>query len=155
MKSLQKQKEGNNVFVWENLFYTHSISSSFFMETSYFLAQTLAICYITVGIGLFVSREYYRKELPKLLDNPGFILLGWYMALIIGLLMLYVHNTWYMDWTTLVTLVGWIAVIKGIWLIAFPQSMMQWKKMVQPKNLTLIASIVTALGLLFGYFGFL
>ncbi len=125
------------------------------METSYFLAQTLALCYLTVGIGLFVSGDYYKKELPKLMENPGFMLLGGYMALIIGVLIVHAHNTWFMDWTTLVTLVGWIAVIKGIWLIAFPQSMIQWKKMVQPKNFTLIASIVTALGLLFGYFGFL
>lgn len=125
------------------------------METSYFLAQMLAIGYLTVGIGLFVSREYYRKELPKLLENPGFMMLGGYIALVIGLLITHAHNTWYTDWTTLITIVGWIAVIKGIWLIAFPQSALQFRKMVQPKNLTVIASIVTALGLLFGYFGFL
>lgn len=125
------------------------------MGTSLFIAQVLAICYLSVGIGFLVSKDYYRKEVTKLLENPGFILLGGYFAIIIGALILRVQNTWESDWTTLITIIGWVASIKGIWLIVFPKSILQFKKsLLQPKYYNWVGTAIIALGLIFAYFGF-
>ncbi len=123
------------------------------METSLFVAQVLAICYLSVGIGFLVSKDYYRKEVIKLLENPGFILLGGYFAIVIGALILRVQNSWEADWTTLITLIGWIAIIKGIWIIIFPKSTVHFKAMLT-KYYNWIGVDIIILGLIFAYFGF-
>lgn len=133
---------------------SHFISYFLSMETSLFIAQVLAICYLSVGIGFLISKEYYRKEVTKLLENPGFVLLGGYFAIIIGALILRVQNTWESDWTTLVTIIGWIAIIKGIWLIVFPKSITQFKTLLQAKYHNWVSTAIIVLGLIFAYFGF-
>ena len=42
------------------------------------------------------------------------------MAIIIGVLIIENHNYWEKSWIVIITLIGWMAVIKGIILIAFP-----------------------------------
>ncbi|MEI6710821.1 MAG: hypothetical protein WCK88_00710 [bacterium] len=71
------------------------------------------------------------------------------MAIIIGALMIYVHNIWVADWTVLVTIIGWTALIKGIWLTVLPQSASKFRSWLQPKNHSMVTTIVLVLGLIF------
>jgi len=62
------------------------------------------------------------------------------------------HNIWVKDWRVLITLIGWIAVIKGVLLIAFPQLISLFKGWY--KNTRAWGILIIVLGLLFGYLGF-
>lgn len=80
--------------------------------------------------------------------------LGGMIALLIGLAILHVHPNWNNDWTSLVTLIGWIACIKGITFFIFPDSIQSFKGMLQDKYHGIITTFIIVLGLIFGYFGF-
>ena len=60
---------------------------------------------------------------------------------------------WAKDWTVLITIIGWVSLLKGIILIAFPQSISSFKGIY--KNTRLWGIFMIAIGLLFGYFGFI
>lgn len=124
------------------------------MATAIFIAKVLAIVYLAFSLGYIVNREYYRKELPKLLDNFGFMMLGGMMAILIGCLILQAHNTWNPDWTFLITLIGWITVIKGIVILAFPKVINWFAPLLKSKNLDAFMAIPVVVGFLFAYWGF-
>ena len=57
------------------------------------------------------------KEFTK---SPALCYLGGVLALFFGLFILMLHNTWDASWTTIITIIGWLSVIKGALLIACP-----------------------------------
>lgn len=125
------------------------------METSVLIAKIIATIYLSFGIGLLFNSNYYKKEIKKLLDNASFMILGGFVAIVFGLLIIENHNYWVKNWTVLITIVGWIALIKGIFLLAFPTSLNVFKSLLEFENsLKYLAPLVIIFGLIFAYFGF-
>jgi hypothetical protein len=126
------------------------------METSIFIARILAICYISFGLGLVFSSTFYKREIPKLVDNPALLIYGGLGATILGYLLIHYHNRWVMDWTVVITIIGWIALLKGITLLVFPESYKLYKSNILHERymLKLFIPITLIVGLYFAYFGF-
>jgi uncharacterized membrane protein len=100
------------------------------METSILIARILA----TVSLGLLLSSKYYKEELPKLVINPAYLMLGGFIAIVFGFLILEFHNTRNSDWTVVITIFGWLSLLKGIILIVFPQIFTAYKDNVLKKG---------------------
>lgn len=128
----------------------------YIMETTILIARILSICYLAFALGILINRNYYQRELPKLVDNATIGLYGGFMAIVFGLLILHNNNTWDNDWTTIITIIGWIAVLKGVFLLVFPTHLSIYKNnILNPKYLIkIIFPIALLFGLLLGYFGF-
>jgi len=125
------------------------------METSIFIARIATVIYLSIAVGLLFNGNYYKKEFGKLLDNSAYLILGGMMAIIIGSLIVKYHNFWVKDWTILVTIIGWIALVKGALLLAFPKIFFFFKPMLKSESLNkFVTLMVIVLGLVFGYFGF-
>lgn len=124
------------------------------METSMWLAQLFGITYLAVGLGMLLSGDYYQKMMAEMMDSKPVMYVMSIIALIVGLLIVTHHNTWGQDWTMLVTLIGWIALLKGFFMLAFPKSMKNFKSLTQPQNFKKFAWIPFVLGLIFTYLGF-
>jgi hypothetical protein len=105
---------------------------------------------------LLYNGKYYKKALPQLVQNSGYLILGGFMAIIFGLLILEYHNQWYRDWRVVITLFGWIALFKGVVLIIFPPLFTSFKdSILLEKNHKYFLIILLLMGLFFGYFGFI
>ena len=125
------------------------------MELSIFVARVAAVGYLAFAMGIMVNRTYYEKTFKHIMNDRTYMLLGGFLSLVIGILLIQHHNIWDGSWAVLVTLIGWIATIKGILLLTLPNSLHTFDFMVRPKNLNAVATFTLILGLLFGYFGFL
>ena len=125
------------------------------MEISAYIAKIVALIYLSVSLGFFFSGKYYKRELVKMLDNAGLMYLGGVMALMIGFIIISVHNTWVKNWTVLVTRIGWLSLVKGVWLLVFPGTSAWFKPMFKADRMAIFGIVTLALGLVFGYFGFL
>lgn len=125
------------------------------METSIFIAKLLAVYYLTAGVGMLLNGDYYRKEFLKMFDNALFMFYGGIMALTIGLVMIHFHNFWVKDWTVVITIFGWGALIKGVFLIVFPRSFNWFKPLFKSKSLIKVMTIaVLLIGTFFAWMGF-
>jgi hypothetical protein len=125
------------------------------METSILIAKILATVYFSFFLGLLFSSKYYKKELPKLVDNSAYLILGGFMAIVFGFLILEFHNYWNSDWTVVITIFGWLSLLKGILLIVFPQMFTAYKTTIlKAGNQKYILILLLILGGFFGYFGF-
>jgi hypothetical protein len=123
------------------------------MEFSLFVARVMAIAYLAAGIGMLGGKIDLSKLVKEFSKSPGLTYVAGFVTLILGMIVINYHNIWVQDWTVLVTLIGWIAVVKGVSLIAFPQFIDAFKGVY--KNTSTWGAFVLIIGIVFGYFGFL
>ena len=90
------------------------------MESSIFLARLLGPYCIIVALGILLNLKTYRKVMEDFFKNPALVYISGVMALLFGLLVVLFHNVWAAEWTVIITVFGWLGLIKGIWLIVFP-----------------------------------
>jgi hypothetical protein len=119
------------------------------METSLLIAKIIGIIYTSFGLGLLFSRNYYRDAIPKLFESSGYLILGGWLAVVVGILIVEYHNYWTNDWTVIITVIGWLALVKGCIILAFPKMMLSFKSLFT-SNLYL--NIITPCVLVFGIF---
>jgi uncharacterized protein YjeT (DUF2065 family) len=118
--------------------------------------QIFSIVYIAVGIGILINPGFYKKLFEDFIENAAVMYIGGVMALTIGYLILAFHNTWTMDLSVIITIVGWLALIKGILILIQPKIMIKLSKAIlQKENILKIEAIVVFfLGLAFSFLGF-
>jgi len=125
------------------------------MELSILIAKITSMVYLSAALGAVFSRDHYRRLLDDLFKNAALTYLMGFTAVILGFLMVNYHNTWGKDWTVLVTILGWLALMKDVLIIAFPRFVQSYSKPIfEGKGLQFFPYVAAFVGLLFGYFGF-
>lgn len=125
------------------------------METSILIAKIIGIIYLSFGLGILINTKLYQKLLEQLLIDPSIRILGGVMSIIIGILILEYHNIWEANWTIVISIIGWIALIKGILLLTFPKFITIVKPIFDSeKSLRVLAVLVILIGIVFAYLGF-
>ena len=117
------------------------------METSILIAKIIGIIYTAFGLGMLFNRKFYKTEIPKLFENSGYLILGGWIAVVCGVLIVEFHNNWICDWTVIITIIGWLALVKGVFLLAFPKIMTAYKSLFTSNA---FYNILTPFVLLFG-----
>ncbi len=123
------------------------------MELSIFIAKIIAILYISAGVGVVSEKISFKKLFKDMENSPLGTFMAGVFAVIIGMLLIEHHNIWVKDWPVIITMIGWIALVKGALFIAFPQLLGFFKGSF--KNQTVWGVIIILIGLLFGFFGFI
>ena len=126
------------------------------METSFFIAKIIALIYLVIGIGLVANPKYYHKMFDKLINNSSMLFFSGILALVAGYLLVSYHNIWEGGWIVVITVFGWLSLIKGAFILMFPNSMKKFSKgLFKTSDAFLVDGlIIIILGLIFGYFGF-
>ena len=82
------------------------------METSLFLGKVIGWILVISALAAFSQRKNIGRILQDFSNNIGLTYFSGMMALIIGLLIVTSHNIWTSDWRVLITLVGWLSILK-------------------------------------------
>ena len=123
-------------------------------EISIFVARIAALIYIPLGIAMLTGQVKAQEMFANYEKSPVLTLFVGIFAVIAGTFLVTYHNIWVKDWPVLVTLLGWIGVIEGVFFIAFPKPMLKAGKKISTNDIVW-SLFALALGLLFGYFGFI
>jgi hypothetical protein len=127
------------------------------METSYFLAQIFAATFATIGLGLILHPKYYHKVFKQFMKEEALYLFGGMMTIPAGIALVMNHNLWDGPWwVTVISVLCWIVLVKGIFLLIAPEWMQKTgKKWLKNKSLvSWIGILYFIFGLIFGYYGF-
>jgi hypothetical protein len=125
------------------------------MNLSKLIAKIASVLYLSASIGAFVGAHYYRKLADDLFSNAGLVYMTGFITAIIGFLIVSFHNIWTKNWTVLITVLGWLALAKGISLIAFPEFVHTLSdRIFTDWGFKIFPYTALCLGLLFAYFGF-
>jgi hypothetical protein len=126
------------------------------METPVFIARIFGIFYLVAAAGLLLNRQFYKKFMEDYTKNTALVFFSGMFALIVGACIVLYHNVWTANWTVIITLLGWIALFKGAWIIIFPNSTSRLMQYYQVnENLLIIHGIAAFIfGAVMAYFGF-
>ena len=122
------------------------------MPLSIFAARILAVTYIAAGIAALSGKISFQEMVAEFERSPGLTFISGFVTLILGMILVEYHNLWVNDWRVLITVVGWLSLLKGILLIAFPGYMKAFRGWY--KNTKIWGVLMLALGILFAWFGF-
>jgi hypothetical protein len=90
------------------------------MDTSRVLARIMGPLLIITALGVFLDLKSYQRLVEEFSKSPGLCYVGGFVALLLGLITLQFHSNWEPRWPVIITILGWIAVVKGVALIIFP-----------------------------------
>ena len=126
------------------------------METSVFIARIFGLCYLIIGAGFVLNRKAFVRVMEDFCKNAALVFYGGLMALVIGVVIILAHNVWEANWTVMITIIGWAGLVKGIWMIVFPNSVSRFMQAYQRNQSLLIVHSITALifGAVLTFFGF-
>ena len=95
------------------------------MDMSLFLFKFWGWYCVIFFFVLSFNPKRIRQIIDDLQDQKFTILIS-FIAIIIGLINLLLHNVWEANISLLITLFGWAALLKGILLFTFPKLIVKW-----------------------------
>jgi len=122
-------------------------------EVSFFLAKCWGLLLLISG-GIVIFNKRTLDELIKLSGETGFIITTGYISLIIGVLSIFSHNIWTADWRVIITLFGWIALLKGTLRMWMPDLTSKVVKGFSKASVNILLILVIAIGAFLLYKGY-
>jgi len=124
------------------------------MENAILIAKIASIVYLSIAVGTFLSPSLMKKILDDFVKGPGLTFLAAWMTTVISMLIILSYNVWARHRGLLVTIFGWIGLIKGISFFIMPQNFIKMSSALVKKSWR-ITTFTFVLWLLFFYLGFL
>ena len=124
---------------------------------SHFLAKVIGIVFIVLSLGIFKNQRLFLSLVKKFLENSVLMFMTGFWDLLLGLLIVVSHNVWVKDWPVIITIFGWIIVIRGILRIIFPEYVLKAFRFIQEYFhwiLRVVSVILFCLGVYLTFFGF-
>lgn len=80
------------------------------------------ILMLVSGIGIYLHPAMFKKIIGDYESSPALVYMHGALALAIGAFIILNHNIWTMSWLVIITIIGWLAIIRGVWVLLSLQS---------------------------------
>ena len=94
------------------------------MTTSRYIARLMGPVLLTIGVGMVMGMltegDGYSSLLKEFISSRALIFTTGVLALVAGVAIVNAHNLWVPDWRVLVTVLGWLMILRGIMNLVFP-----------------------------------
>jgi hypothetical protein len=101
------------------------------METSLFLARVIGLFSVISTTAILIRYKESRILEDEAARNPALIYFSGFAFLILGALLVVSHSVWTFDWRLVVTIIGWLVLLKGVGRIFFPTAV---RRMIEKKR---------------------
>ena len=97
------------------------------MTNSTFISRLMGPVLFFMGIGAVIGLlgkfpEAYVSVLREINNQSATLILGMF-ALLAGLAIVNAHNLWVSDWRVIITILGWLAIVRGALSLLFSNKM--------------------------------
>ena len=124
------------------------------METSLFLAKVLGLYLVIIIPAVVINRKHLHTFVDELTRSIALSYVLGFFALVVGLLVVITHNVWTLDWRGLITLLGWLAILKGVLRLYIPETLLTIAKKFTTTALMVWGAPFFVIGLYLVYVGF-
>lgn len=123
------------------------------MNISNYLALLWGITILVVSFAILIKPKLLERLFAEA-KNKAIMSFWGAITLVVGITMVFVHNVWVLDWRVVITIIGWLTLIKGLDILLLPKRMKKrWAKMEGWQWRTLFVSLFLS-GLVLTYLGF-
>jgi hypothetical protein len=111
---------------------------------------------LAVGAGILINPKPFHTMAGEVVRSVTLVYLFGLADLAAGLAIVLTHNVWVANWRVLITLIGWLMLIRGAIRVLAPETIMGFAaKVIRNKQMIPAAGVVTGvLGLVLCYFGY-
>ena len=81
------------------------------------------------------------------LKDQKFVIITSFIAIMIGLINILLHNEWEDNWTLIITFMGWISLFIGLSLFIFPEKTIIWMNIINVKFFQVLYILLFLLGI--------
>lgn len=86
------------------------------------LAPIIGIVFLVGGLEAVFNRKFISEMAENFMQNPALLWTIGFILLLVGAVMVTIQNAWSLDWQVIVTIIGWLTLIKGAMFMLFPNS---------------------------------
>jgi uncharacterized membrane protein len=94
------------------------------MTKSKYIARLMGPVLLLVALGMVIGLlhegESYSNLLKEFIGSRALIFISGVLALVAGVAIVNAHNLWVPDWRVIVTVLGWLLVVRGVINLVFP-----------------------------------
>lgn len=90
------------------------------MKTSLYIARLMGPVLLIMGLGMVIEADTMRTLTQQFLSNLSLIYLAGILTLLAGLAIVNAHNIWVSDWRVIITILGWLGILGGLFRILLP-----------------------------------
>jgi uncharacterized membrane protein len=126
------------------------------VQASIFIARLLGPMLLAVGVGILINPNMFRTMGTEVVRSVTLVYLFGLMDLAAGLAIVLTHNVWLVSWRVLITLLGWLLIVRGAARVLLTEKVMAFgTKAFRNKQMVPVSgAIVGILGLVLCYFGY-
>lgn len=84
------------------------------MELSIWLARMFGLYFVIIAVSMLLFPKHFKQLYLSLSSHEGIIIISGLLTLILGIVLVTVHNFWQMNWMLSITLIAWLLLIKGL-----------------------------------------
>ncbi len=92
------------------------------MDISLVLAQIVGIFLVVAGISMAANSKETAAVVEEAAQHKGILWTWGIMALLIGASMVVLNDVWTPGLPLIVTILGWLALVKGVFILFFPRA---------------------------------
>lgn len=98
-------------------------------DSAIMIAKIMAPFLIILGIWFLVCKDFLAKLRASSDKARGILYFAALMNLLVGLIIVNFYNVWVWDMTLSVTLLGWYATIRGLYMLFMPDRFLEGKSL--------------------------
>jgi len=91
------------------------------MAVPVYIARLAGPILVAIGVGVLLNLQHYVDLVEEAVRSPTLIYIAGLLALTGGLAILNAYRAWTTDWRIVVTILGWLMVIGGLFRIVLPR----------------------------------
>lgn len=85
------------------------------MDVSHLLAKLFGVYFLIIGCFLILKKRKLRSISQNFVQNPSLVVTNGVLSLLLGLLILFIHPIWELNWKGFITFVcGVLAIVVGL-----------------------------------------
>ncbi len=124
------------------------------MALSIFLAKLMGIYFIIIALDLILRRNEVEAATKSFASSTGLLVHSGSLSLLCGLAVVLLHPIYQSDWQGLITIIGWLLLLRGVLRVAFPSHVQKTLPHFCTHWYWVILVITAVLGLFLTYCGF-
>lgn len=124
------------------------------MMLSNYLAELWGISLVIVSLALLIKEKHLKRLFAEIQSEETFFMWG-LVTFVMGLAMVLAYSVWAMNWQVIITILGWATLIKGLFILFFPEVLKKCTKKIENHQFLPFALLIALfIGLVLTYLGF-
>lgn len=114
---------------------------------SYIIAQVIGLYMVIMSVIMMARASYFREVISNLHAKDPAIMVFSSFGLMLGILLVCIHNHWVWEPQLLVTIISWIIFLKSLFWLVFSDGML---KMIQKRYAGASYYVISVIVLIYG-----